>query len=279
MSKNGRSYNTEGEAQYVEPYKDFGYPTLPISFDSDEGKYTYYYSFYYDSSAQVKLFGDSNKFTQLAKGGLSGTCSSSIPTGRGDFRNKVTINPSVDYKCEYYVDVLIKKCPDACCETNTCGVVEEGLDPNNHGFNIIYRPISLDNPFPGEHGVQKNGEDGRTPGSNWNGNVIDRNGSFVTKTYAFITKNRGVTTEEVYKKTPMYEFVLGANNIRAIRNYNKEQEYNYADYDTLECKNGEYCSSTFLSSNNNGIYFQDATGTCYGWSRKSNDNDWNACRY
>ena len=96
-----------------------------------------------------------------------------------------------------------------------------------------YRPINLNYPFPGQDGK------GRTPGLNWNIEAINQ----------YITNNRGVTTEEVYKKEPLYVIKLDAKKIREIREYNKENKY---DDFTLSCTlgKGTECISEFLREHN-----------------------------
>ena len=151
------------------------------------------------------------------------------------------------------------ECP---CSGSDCG----------GGIRIIYRPISLNDPFPGEHG------NGRDSGANWVGEatVLGTTKSFID---AYITNNRGVTTEEVYKETPMYEFTLNASNIRAIRRYNNSKHDDYNDSD-LNCTNGKYCKSEFLEQGLASGYFNFSTevptgGTCLN----AYSTNWESCRY
>lgn len=131
---------------------------------------------------------------------------------------------------------------------------------NSKGKKIIYRTISLSNPFPSYDSdavTQKNlkvgmfNDDikGRYPGMNWNSTITVKNK---------ILNNRGVDGDKVYTKTPLYTFKLDAKTIQAIRKYNKKHKY--TDF-KLECKKGSAaaCISTFVHSSTSG---RTGTGTC-----------------
>ena len=140
---------------------------------------------------------------------------------------------------------------------------------------MIYRPIDLNNPFPGESG------NGRTSGSNWIGSayVLGQYRSFID---AYITNNRGKVTEQVYQMRPMFQFYLTSGNISAIRNYNsarRREGFDYNDFN-LTCTNGEYCKSEFLQSGLGNGYFRFTTensdgGSCFN----ATSTTWESCRY
>lgn len=128
--------------------------------------------------------------------------------------------------------------------------------------NIIYRTISLENPFPSkdaDDSVNQSGLKtgmfndlikGRYPGTNWNS---------VTLVYNKILNNRGYDGSNLYyEATPLYTINLDPKAIKEIREYNKKQvaEGGYADFE-LECTNGAYCISSFLHDN----IITTATGT------------------
>lgn len=135
--------------------------------------------------------------------------------------------------------------------------------------NIIYRTISLENPFPSKDADLKVNQSGlskgmfnttikgRYPGTNWNSVTIVREK---------ILNNRGYNGSEIYEKAkPLYVIELDPTAIKKIRDYNKKQEDNggYSDF-TLNCTNGAYCISSFIRS---GITTADGTnmltgGTC-----------------
>ena len=161
-----------------------------------------------------------------------------------------------------------RTCPDGTPMTVDCK-----CPPDKRGITIIYRPISLNDPFPGEDG------EGRHAGDNWNGvaNVLGTTRNFID---AYITNNRGVKTDEVYNLTPMYEFTLTPSNLRNIRKYNKTQKNNYNDIYTLECSNGVYCKSEFLKEGINNGYFgftreNSSGGSCIN----AYSTNWESCRY
>lgn len=118
------------------------------------------------------------------------------------------------------------------------------------GAKIIYRTISLQNPFPSydaddgnknipsglKIGMFNDTVKGRYPGSNWNGVLTVKNK---------ILNNRGVDGDAVYNKEPLYTIILDSTKIKAIREYNKNNSY--SDF-TLNCKknNSTACISIFL---------------------------------
>lgn len=123
----------------------------------------------------------------------------------------------------------------------------------NKGLNIIYRTISLENPFPSKDadanvnqneltiGMFNTTIKGRYPGSNWNSVTLVKNK---------ILNNRGYNGSEIYQEAkPLYVIELDPTAIKKIREYNKNQEDKggYADF-TLNCTNGAYCISSFIRS-------------------------------
>lgn len=127
-------------------------------------------------------------------------------------------------------------------------------DCYNRG-TIIYRTISLENPFPSIDADKKTSQTGLTvglfndtikgryPGSNWNSSKLVKDK---------ILNNRGYDGSEIYQEAePLYVIELDAKAIKEIRDYNKKQiaqSDGYADF-TLKCTDGAYCISTFLHNN------------------------------
>ena len=117
---------------------------------------------------------------------------------------------------------------------------------------IIYRTISLENPFPSMDadknitqkdltvGMFNDTVKGRYPGTNWNGITLVKNK---------ILNNRGYDGSAIYQEAdPLYVIELDATAIKKIRDYNSyqvEHSEGYADF-TLTCTNGAYCRSSFL---------------------------------
>lgn len=128
----------------------------------------------------------------------------------------------------------------------------------NGGLNLIYRPISLTNPFPN---IRLNGGY-RAMGANWN------------ETYAEtrIKNNRGVSDYDVYQKTPIYTIKLDATKIKEIRKYNKTTSFNNFD---MQCTDGYLCKSNFLwGTTANGYDFSDIIVQSESCATASG---WNAC--
>nr|MBP3258714.1 hypothetical protein [Bacilli bacterium] len=285
VAKNGKSYDSAYDAELSDyPYIDTGRTNLPINYETPAGWYHYYYDYYY-ADGTANLFGTNQKFLKYNKVEPGGTSS----------YNGLTLADNLLYHCIYKVDCGMLECPD---DSNTCPDGSEmppdgkcpdytitqkicpsgvpmpisGKCPDNKGINIIYRTISLDNPFPGEHGA------GRAAGANWDGEatVLGTRMSFID---AYITNNRGVSTEKVYQETPMYQFTLTPANIRAIRKYNRSTGNDYNDYN-FECSNGKYCKSEFLEEGIGNGYFGFSSknpngGSCFN----AYSTDWESCRY
>lgn len=155
-----------------------------------------------------------------------------------------------------------KQCQYECCDADGKEVECPGSD--SILSDIIYRPISLTNPFPGIGGT------GRTPGSNWEG-IVNINGKQYTLIDRYITYNRGVKDYEVYNKEPLYVIELDNAKMKAIRTYNKSHDYN--DFE-LSCINGENCISKFLRGNLPDFNINlISSGTC----KNISNYDFNSC--
>ena len=124
------------------------------------------------------------------------------------------------YDCYYEVKEGKPYCPSDNCE-------------NPGTVNIIYRPISLENPFPGMQG------DGRKTGSNWCTLNDDKENCKNNETNEnvknYILNNRNTEGSSIYNKEPMYEITLTPALIKKIREYNENT--NYDDYN-LYCNGG-----------------------------------------
>lgn len=164
------------------------------------------------------------------------------------------------------------KCTPLNCPPTTTSPI---CDPETETCfpNVVYRPISLTNPFPGING------NGRTPGTNWNklvrnsdGTLLKYNGNTVTAYDYYIKYNRGYNDYEVYQTDPLYVIKLDPKTMKEIRNYNKAHENDYNDFD-LSCQNGEKCISKFLrgQASGFGINLIDS-GTCKDITASSFDS-------
>lgn len=130
---------------------------------------------------------------------------------------------------------------------------------NSGGYNVIYRTIDLNSPFPGITGA------GRNSGANWcsydnNGKLQCRSASYNIEHVIF--ENRGTkkgSSKSVYKKTALYSFELDGDRISSIRSYNKHHDY--SSNDGINCDtDGLRCLSDFVHDNVSG-------GTCSSKSR------------
>lgn len=147
------------------------------------------------------------------------------------------------------------------CTFEVDNAIINSSNNNNNGIEVIYRTISLDNPFPSIDG------DGRATGANWC--YLDDCSNTNQVVQEVITNNRDVKTEEIYiELDPLYTITLTPALIKEIRKYNRTT--NYDDFN-LECNsNGTNCKSKLIrESINYGKYdFSDHFSGC-GISNKS----------
>ena len=131
-------------------------------------------------------------------------------------------------------------------------IINDYYEEDDGKINVIYRPISLTNPFPNTTSSAPLRE---TLGF-WFDETIDR----------LILNNRGVADYNIYNLTPMYTITLTPSDIKDIRKYNDLNDYN--DFN-MQCTDGLYCRSNFLWSNYNHLI--DSGNSC------AMSNDWYAC--
>ena len=172
----------------------------------------------YDISLEYSTLGNKHKFNKYVFSGNS-------------FGGVSTPKCSKTYQCKYSV-------------SNRIITTENNL-------NVVFRPISLSNPFPGIDGK------GRTPGSNWKNHL------------SVITNNRSLSDPEriFFDREPMYQITLTPQLIRNIRDYNRKQVGGYGDFN-LTCKDGtgRECRSKFI---------RDAYRSYF--SGCGINNNWKAC--
>lgn len=167
------------------------------------------------------------------------------------------------------------------CQDIVCPGENDPGDPNWNGLNIIYRTISLRNPFPSKQlnaniagfNLDRNG---RYPGANWNSRELVK---------AKILNNRGSNDpEKIYtNRKPLYRIVLSPSNIQAIKNYNRSRisSGGYQDFN-LKCygknANGEYdgsqCLSEFLKDSSGSYGVDKSNSVCY----QKRGDDFENCR-
>ena len=137
-----------------------------------------------------------------------------------DLSGSSFMKTDLNYKCTYSVSK---------------GITDLLVDSDRGvGIDVIYRPISLDDPFPD-----------REAGDNWSDLSI----------YNYITYNRGVLGNKLYtERGPLYTMTMTPEVAKKIRKYNTTHEY--PDF-TLECnKDGGKCLSEFLRNSEFSKYIK-----------------------
>lgn len=208
---------------------DIGYSNYPVHYTTPRGLY--------NLDILYQNVGYHNHFEEII---------------RNTFPDIITSDGIITYDCEYEIDNGNPFCPPGECTPDDGGGNGDDDDDDDdiNGVRLIYRPISLLNPFPGVDG------EGRTPGHNWN------NTQSINK---YILNNRNTNGYNVYNKEPMYTIVLTPARILDVRNYNSKTTY---DDFNLKCIKGYECKSDFIRETTVGFssYF---TGCGTG--------NWNAC--
>lgn len=164
-------------------------------------------------------------------------------------------------------------------EGDFCNATDCTLTSNSLKVCVIYRTISLENPFPGKSGnnsvsgISLTNSLSRKPGSNWNDKNLIK---------AQITNARESSGNDIYKKEPLYRFVLTGDILKEIRKYNdtRESHGGYADY-TLTCKNGLNGTSRTSACISNFVHTPRISGltdgTCSSLSISSSAQNFYKC--
>lgn len=234
-SVDSNSSKLTNEIKNNKRYINIGYPNYPVHFTTPTGTYPI--------SLTYKNIGSDGKFVK-----------------------------SQLYNCTYKVINRIIPCVGEDCDNPDCtgdkcdrcyGNHCDGGPTVGNGMNVIYRPISLTNPFPGENG------NGRSAGTNWTSKDITD----------YITNNRKTKQNAVYNQEPLYSFTLTANSIKKIKNYNATTKY---DDFNLKCTQpyGKRCTSNFLKSIssygvtvNGGKCYNVGTSSFYSCADKPNQDN------
>ena len=246
---NGQSFHANqlasfGNSKYFN-YIDIGHGNLPVGFATKPGVYGY-------STGLGEL---SLTYTNI--GHLDANGESRIEKLMQEQANNDSISDYNKVYCDYKVtNGLVPSDPPK--PTDSTG-----------GITLIYRPIDLYEPFPNIDGK------GRNTGANWCDSNNCSNTNNVVKKY--ILNNRNVVGDEVYNLEPMYSFKLTPAIINRIREYNKNNAY---DYDSTGMKTGMVCDkgkgtrciSDYLTEL---IEMTEATGTC----TQNRKDTFDTCRY
>ena len=155
-----------------------------------------------------------------------------LTTTKANYKNDML------YECSFKVEARPVPDDPECTDTD-CPL----------GIDVIFRPISLDNPFPGKDADV----DGRETGTNWCYGTDDCSNTNPIVT-SVITNNRGVETEAIYKeREPLYIIELNPARIKEIREYNNTTTY---DDFNLDCdSDGNNCKSKFIREYDFSNYF------------------------
>ena len=118
-------------------------------------------------------------------------------------------------------------------------------------YELVFRPISLSDPFPGFNGK------GRTPNSKvWTTSNID----------TYIKKR-----QDVYTKKPLYSVTLTSSQIKNIRKYNKNHKYDDFNLKCVGSKTGTDCYSDFIRT-----YLNTNKSVCANTNDQS-EKSFNSC--
>ncbi len=177
----------------------------------------------------VYKYVNKNSFSEKEKNINSVMIGSHLPIAFNEKGKSVVVK----LKAEFTGSIIKPKFEeDLCTNEYICegGVSEPCVEP-------VYRPISLSKPFLDEDGSVRN------TGINWcDGTDCSSNNALVQKV---ITNNRGVTTDQVYKLTPLYTIRLTPSIVKKIRFYNSITTY--GDYNLIcDEGTGRHCKSVYI---------------------------------
>ena len=118
-------------------------------------------------------------------------------------------------------------------------------------YELVFRPISLSNPFPGSDGS------GRTP----------NNKVWPSEKIGYYIKDR----QDAYTKKPLYSVTLTSSQIKNIRKYNKNHKYDDFNLKCVGSKTGTACYSSFIRT-----YLNKTKSVCDNTNNQS-ESEFNSC--
>ena len=228
-----------------------------------------YYTSVWSSNKNIKIDCEKNIVKSIEKSDVNIKVNN-INAGEGDFSSNINCSYGVYNK--FFKEEGVDECdcpeppcsdpdPDPSCLNPPCS------DPDD-GIQYIYRPIDLEDMFPNN----------RNPRWNWTGSLdkVNNNATGASQFASDSSLNYNVDPtaliaeveskgESIYdvgvdSSEVDYEIVLTTENIRNIRNYNKnvkdyngDGDKNYLDYNMSCYKNAkgqEVCTSKFLDNIN-----------------------------
>jgi hypothetical protein len=258
-------------------FYEIGYG-LPVSFVSPDGIYSSPSGGKGELVVEISKLGTSVNGS-LTKGRMDHVIAYQYPTTK-------TIRYSCSFNiknqlfgddCEYDEDGKLKDNSPEYCDPKVDGnpkdnsikdidVVFRTIDlVKNNGTNYSENLNSIKTAFPGRAGTA------RTRGANWNNNLKDDSGNYLTNDSDIVNKIAKILDSSIYTKhasNPMYVIVLNSTSIKEIRSYNKaarsasrdpftdlkaetsstgNSSDGYLGYVCRKNGNYTYCASRFLS--------------------------------
>jgi hypothetical protein len=290
---------------------------LPLNYKLEAGQYKISYT--YGHIGNILKYSD-GYFDYMINTGVNGVkakveSGKEYITGSGD--------DMYEYQCEVTItnEILKSKCVQSCedkygrgtsgytsCVATTCcgDLKASSADCKIGGIDVIYRTIQLQKDPNNSADDKENLTDaavsfpsynanGRVPGANWNKtDTYDGNpNKYISSgnVTAYITYNRNVYGNDVYKRIPLYTITLTPSLILQIREYNEKETGNsiggYADFNSsMNCNtSGRNCLSNFIHSNvvtnqqTFSSYFDAANSSCLNLNTTNRDAQFDACRY
>ena len=194
----------------------------------------------------IKYTGSSATTTQSSK---NGTCTFSVIFNISEKEcNKITgANIKTNFiNTEDYTKIIFDNKTSNSTIGEACNFDIEVKD-----YELVFRPISLSDPFPGSNGK------GRTPNSKvWTSEKIGR----------YISSRK-----DAYTKKPLYSVTLTSSQIKNIRKYNKNHKYDDFNLKCVGSKTGTACYSDFIRT-----YLNTNKSVCANTNDQS-EKSFNSC--
>ena len=194
----------------------------------------------------IKYTGSSATTTQSSK---NGTCTFSVIFNISEKEcNKITgANIKTNFiNTEDYTKIIFDNNTSNSTIGEACNFDIEVKD-----YELVFRPISLSDPFPGSNGK------GRTPNSKvWTSEKIGR----------YISSRK-----DAYTKKPLYSVTLTSSQIKNIRKYNKNHKYDDFNLKCVGSKTGTACYSDFIRT-----YLNTNKSVCANTNDQS-EKSFNSC--
>lgn len=185
-------------------------------------------------------FGMANNFYKSTSKGTHKTTSNDRNTA--DTWSKQVVHDESFYK--FTNEYIVSEQRGNYCEFKT--------KTENKNIDVVFRVISLTNPFPARDGTT------RMPAKNWLTTYDNNVSTYIENNRNVKSENKDASAEAIYQKEPLYTITLTPSTMVKIREYNKS--HTYTDFDmTCETGTGRMCIDNFIRNNK---YLSDIEGTC-----------------